>query len=276
MSLAREFRRKLDNKEQLLGFLQFLPSPQVTEMAGFAGFDWLWLCQEHGTIGFGTELESCIRAAEVSGMLPMVRIIDPTADWMYMRALEAGAKGIIVPRVRNANEVQNAVNQVKYPPQGSHGLCQLARRWRYGVDAGDLPYGYTDNANDETFVSVLIEQKEAMDNIDEILSVEGLDFVIWGPLDMMMAMGYMQKGEKEYSEGLKVMADMRQNLIEACASHGVTFEEHYGDKNRAQELMNEGLHIMHTTPDTVLFMDCLKNMNVPIREINKSSSEKAA
>lgn len=234
---AREFKEKLRRKELLVGFTQMLPSPQITELVGYAGYDWLFLDLEHGTTGFGTELENCIRAAEVSGMVSLIRVTDPAADWMYMRVLEAGANGVIVPRVRTADDVIRAVRQVKFPPMGEHGLCQFGRRWKYGLAAGATIYGVSSRANEETIIAVLIEQKEAMDNLDGILSVEGLDFAIWGPFDMLLDMGYLDAGREKYEKGLKVVNELRQKMMETCARKGVPFEEHFVSAERAGELI---------------------------------------
>ena len=135
----------------------------------------------------------------MSGIVPLVRITDPAADWMYMRVLEAGAKGVIIPRVREAADVRRALQQIKYPPLGTHGLCPWGRRFRYGADTEGQNYGYLDSANEDVLVSVIIETREGFDNLDEILSVDGIDFAIWGPLDMLAAMGF--KGREVVPRG---------------------------------------------------------------------------
>jgi len=264
-----ELKEKIRRKELTIGFCQFMPSPQITEAAGYVGFDWLWLCIEHGTLGFGSDLENCIRAAEATGMVPMVRVTDPAADFIYMKVLEAGAKGVILPRIKTAEELFRAIRQVKFPPFGVHGVCPVARRWKYGVDSRQDPYGYIAKADSETFVAAIIELKEAIDNLDEILSVEGLDFIIWGPYDLALDMGFLGRGQEVYEEGAKKIDEIRQRVFEACAQKGVPFCQICGTPETARKFIAEGVYMLATWPDTRIIVDALSTIVRPLRGLSE-------
>ena len=88
---ARELRQRVRNHEMVLGFQQFTPSPTITEIAGLSGFDFAWLCLEHGSTGLGTDLEHLIRACNAADMVPIVRITD-IEHHIIQKSVEMGAK----------------------------------------------------------------------------------------------------------------------------------------------------------------------------------------
>jgi len=251
---ALSLKKKIKNRELSLGYEQFLPCPNITEIAGIAGFDWVWLCTEHGTMGYGIELENCIRAAENVGMVPFVRITEPTAHFLYMKAFEAGAKGVIVPRIRTKADMEFAVKAAKWPGgpyRGEHGYCPGARRWRYGqVNVVD-PYDYIDHDEAETFVIPILETVECMENLDEILSVKGVDFAMFGFADLGMTLGIRGRGEKKHDYGPKLIEEWKKKTIEACARHKIPLGQEFGSVEEAKRLIKEdGAHILMTNSDT--------------------------
>lgn len=271
---ARELKEKIKRKELILGMQQFIPSPQITEIAGLAGFDWLWFCVEHGTSGFGTELENIMRAAENVGIVPFVRITDSTQYWMYQKAMEAGAKGIIAPRIRTKKDAEFAVKQVKWPGgpyNGNHGICPAARRWRYGLDAfRPGKEDFIDRDEAETFVIPLLEDVEAVNNIDEICSVKGIDFIIFGPGDLGMSLGYWGRGKEMWKKGEKVVEELRLKVKKACDRSGVPYCGLCHTVEEANKLIDEGVYILNPgTVDTAFIEKTWEELLKGIRKLKK-------
>lgn len=156
----------------------------VVDLMGKAGYDFVMIDTEHGTYDIDTAGE-LIRAAHGSGMTPLVRVLDNDRG-LIMKALDLGAHGVIIPHVRTRSEAEAAVSAAKYHPEGSRGSCPI-------IAAADYTFfdwsEYQDWANKETMVIVLIEDPDGVKNIDEILSVSGIDVVMIGPFDMSVTMG---------------------------------------------------------------------------------------
>lgn len=159
-----------------------IPSDEVAEIMSQAGFDWLTIDMEHSAITLD-KAQGLIRIIELYQVKPLVRvgINDPT---LIKRVMDAGAHGVIVPMVNSKNDAEQAVGSVKYPPKGFRGVG-LARAQKYG-------FGFKDYKkwNDEhSLVIVQIEHIQAVENLESILSVEGIDGFIVGPYDLSASLG---------------------------------------------------------------------------------------
>jgi len=181
------------------GVMCTFPSPQVVEMLGSLGFDWILLDNEHGSITVDSA-ESCIAVAELTGMAPIVR---PVANRPEIIApfMDRGAWGVQVPHVNTADEARAVVDAVKYAPQGHRGLFGASRASGYGYSGSTADY--TVAANRETLVCVMIEEVEAIDNLPEMLKVPGVDVYFIGSGDLSQAMGFT--GQATHPEVLKMM-----------------------------------------------------------------------
>jgi 4-hydroxy-2-oxoheptanedioate aldolase len=153
--------------------------PFIVEQMGVAGYDAVLIDQQHG---FGTkaDLINCLIAARSAQLHTLVRPLTADAG-LIGAALDAGAQGVVVPLVETVADVESCVQAVKYQPQGKRSWGPY--RGKIVVE-GD----YTDCAKDWTMASVQIETRGAMDNLDDILKVDGLDMVLVGPNDLSMAL----------------------------------------------------------------------------------------
>lgn len=168
-----------------------LSDPTVVDLIGDVGLDWVLFDAEHVAFDLQT-LQMLFIALQGSPTLPLVRV--PWNDFVYIkRVLDIGAAGVLVPQVRTAREVEDAVAACKYPPEGVRGTGPR-RPSRYGR----FEQEYISSANEQTIVMVMIETVEAVSNIDEILAVDGLDGIITGPVDLATAMGLY--GDFEHSQ----------------------------------------------------------------------------
>ena len=187
-------------------------TPEAVEMMGLLGFDFVFLDGEHG--GLGPEsCQSLVRAAQLSGIEPIVRVPrnDPTVILGY---LETGAWSIQVPHVNTAEDARRAVEAIKYPPMGIRGAGSTTRAADYGLGPG--PAEYFGHANEQTLVIPMIEEPAAVENIDEIVRVEGLEAIFIGSGDLALTMGY--PGQRSHPD---VMAAM-DRAFQAGRSAGIT------------------------------------------------------
>ncbi len=166
----------------LLGTFIQLPSPELVELHGLAGFDFVILDLEHGAYGFDA-LRDLLRAAELRSLTPIVRIGGPSRE-LVSRLMDLGAAGVMVPQVETAHDLEKVVRAAKYPPLGERGYCSGVRAAGYlGAP------GFTTSANQRTAVIPLIENLAAVENLDSLLAVPGVDAVMIGPGDLSSAMG---------------------------------------------------------------------------------------
>jgi 4-hydroxy-2-oxoheptanedioate aldolase len=179
-------KQKISAGEPTIGVSLMIPSPQIVEMVGRLGYDWVMIDCEHGTISLET-VELMVMAAEASGVVPIVRPWTNSRD-AILRVMDRGAMGVQVPHVNTANDARRAVESVKFHPLGKRGMAAATRPARYGL--GVEPLDYVRWVNEQTLVCVQLEEKEALHNIDQILSVEGVDVFFVGPSDLSQSMGY--------------------------------------------------------------------------------------
>ncbi len=186
--MRNKLKDKIKDDRVAVGTFLFTPSPTVMEILGYAGFDFAIIDTEHAPTGplDTATLENLVRAAEVSGIVPLVRLPEHSRI-MTQKALDSGALGIVVPGVRTKEEAIQVVRATKYPPEGDRGCCYLTRVTGF-TSAYDE--GYWSRANQNTMVALLIENREAVNNLEDIISVDGIDFLFFGPRDFSMSQGY--------------------------------------------------------------------------------------
>ncbi|MHC4201588.1 MAG: HpcH/HpaI aldolase family protein, partial [Planctomycetota bacterium] len=176
-------RARLARGEVTFGPIVVMPSPEVAEAMALAGFDWVWIDAEHGPIDV-TTCQRMLQAVARAPATPLVRVADndPAA---IKTVLDAGAHGIVVPMVNSADEARRAVSACRYPPDGIRGLA-AGRAQGYGVEFED----YVATANREIQVIVQIETREAVDAVDEIADVPGIDVIFVGCYDLSASLGH--------------------------------------------------------------------------------------
>jgi 2-keto-3-deoxy-L-rhamnonate aldolase RhmA len=178
--MKNSLKEKLKAGRAVAGTFVGLGHPDVTEWLSQLDFDWLLLDAEHGPLGFET-LQSMMQSMHNPNCVPIVRPQwnDPV---IIKRVLDLGAYGVLIPWVNTKTEAENAVRACKYPPEGIRG---------YGPRrAAMLDPDYYRTANAELLVTVQIETRMALDNLDEILAVEGIDACYVGPYDLSCSLGF--------------------------------------------------------------------------------------
>lgn len=177
-------KHKLQEGKKVVGAWAQIASPITAEILAEAGFDVVMIDLEHGP-GDILTLIAQIQAMKGTPALPFVRA--PWNDFVAIkRILDAGVYGVLVPYVNTKAEAEAAVRACKYPPQGIRGIAGSPRAPGYGQNS----MAYLKRANDEVLVMTAVETLEAVANLDEILTVPGLDGIFIGPMDLSTSMGY--------------------------------------------------------------------------------------
>jgi 4-hydroxy-2-oxoheptanedioate aldolase len=206
---ANELKRKLAAGEVAVGSFAYLPSARFVELLGLIGFDFAVIDMEHGPIEM-TMAEDMVRAAEVSGATPLIRVTH-NSPHLILRALDVGAAGVHVPEVNDGDDAQQAAESCRYGPTGRRGLA--------GVRAAD--YGlreplsdYAAAANREVLAIAHIESITSVQNLDALLAVDGIDVFYLGPEDLSNRLGI--PGQSKDARVVKLVEDS----IRKIAAHG--------------------------------------------------------
>jgi 4-hydroxy-2-oxoheptanedioate aldolase len=227
-------KARIARKETLCGIFVMVPSPAVVEMCGYNGFDYVILDAEHGAAGTET-LEHQLRAADASGIPAIVRVGNRAPD-QILHALDAGACGILVPHVTNAEDTDAIVRAAHFPPRGIRGLATTSRAGRHGLmNAAD----YIRTANDETVVIVQIEDRPALANVAAIARTPGLDAVFVGPADLATSFGY--PGQPGHPEVVAAIDRIRHDVEGAEKPALANFARTESD---AASLVKQGFHVV--------------------------------
>lgn len=170
------------NEHTTIGSWITIPHPSVAEIMAMAGFDWLVIDTEHSPIGI-SEAEELIRVIQLCGIPGLVRV-DENNPNSIKRVMDSGASGVIVPMVNTKDQAVQAVKAVKYPPLGHRGVG-LGRAQGYGTMFKEYQHWVAK----ESTVIIQIEHIQAVNNIEAILSVDGVDGFIVGPYDLSSSLG---------------------------------------------------------------------------------------
>ena len=178
------FKQALSRCERQVGLWCALASPIAAEILAGAGFDWIVIDGEHAPNDISTLLPQ-LQAMRVGTAEPVFRV--PWNDPVIIkRALDVGARSLLVPFVQNADEARKAVAAARYPPLGVRGVAVTPRATDYG-----RTQSYHRNAHLETCVLVQLETKAALNEIEAVAAVEGVDGIFIGPSDLAAAFGHL-------------------------------------------------------------------------------------
>lgn len=183
---TNRLKAKLARGEPGLGCSLMFPSPQIVEMLGHAGFDWVLLDCEHGSLSLA-DVELMAMAADAAGITPIARPRTNAATDIQM-VMDRGVMGVQVPHVNTADDARRAVSAVKFGPTSIRSLAAGTRpdRWGFGGKMAD----FAEAANAQSLVCIQFEHPQALQNIDAILEVDGVDVFFIGPSDLSQAMGH--------------------------------------------------------------------------------------
>ncbi len=237
-------KQDLKKGEKRFGAFVTSPCAEIVEGLAVAGYDFVIIDTEHTATGIETVVDM-IRAAQVYGITPIVRVPDDTPK-NISRYQDVGAYGVQIPMVHTADQAKSIVSAMKYRPLGIRGMSGGR-----GTAWGRIQ-NYREVSNDETLISVMCESKQAVDNIDEIVDVPGVDCVFIGTADLSQSYG--------------VPGDLTNPLVEnaitkvlqACKSKGIIPGIAAHQLEIARKRANEGFGLITILDDMAFFVDSVE------------------
>ena len=237
-------RKKIKNNKLTIGTWITINSPLIPDILSSAGFDWLCVDIEHTSIDLN-DLMSLIISIENNNICPLVRVGENDSN-LIKRVMDSGSYGVIVPNVCNSEDAISAVNAVKYPPTGTRGVG-LYRAQGYGRSFKD----YLKWLKFESVVIIQIEHIDAVENIDEILSVPNIDGFIIGPYDLSSSMGKPGKFEdKDVKEAIRKVLEVGRKYKLSSGFHSVSSK--YED---LQKFINQKFNFLAFSLDSIFLGD---------------------
>ena len=221
-------KSKLKNNELTIGSWITIGHPAIPEILSQAGFDWLVVDIEHNSIDLSM-IQTLIATIQSYGIAALVRVCK-NEETIIKHVLDAGADGIIVPMVCSKQDAEMAIDYSKYPPRGKRGVG-LSRAQQYGYNFES----YKEWVEKDSVVIAQIEHIDAINNLEEIINVDGIDGTIIGPYDLSGSMGKSgHYDEDDVKEALKKYESI-------CLENNVTLGFHVVDTNpdRIKDKINE-------------------------------------
>lgn len=205
-------RNKLKNNLVTLGSWIQIPNASIAEILGNSGYDWIAIDLEHGSIDI-ENLPNLFRAIELGDTLPLARLRKGT-DYECKSVLDAGAAGVIVPMIKSADQLSQIISYCKWPPGGIRGVG-FSRANLFGNN-----FEKYKNEAQNPLIIAMIEDINAVDELDNILNISGLDAIFIGPYDLSASMGITAEFENiEYKNVLS-------NILIKCIKKGIPFGIH--------------------------------------------------
>jgi 2-keto-3-deoxy-L-rhamnonate aldolase RhmA len=233
------FRKRLRSGETLFGSLVTLPSAAVAEILAEVGFDWLFLDGEHGPFDTG-DIVAMLQA--VGDRVACVVRVPGADEGPIKKILDQGAEGIIVPQVNTVEQAASVVRYARYSPSGSRGVG-LSRAQGYGLRFSE----YLQTANERVAAIVQAEHARAVENIESIVKVEGIDAVLVGPYDLAASLGKM--GQIDDPK----VTDAIEHVTKTCQAAGIPLGYFGSSAAAIRPFMNRGYTLITASVD-VLFL----------------------
>jgi 2-dehydro-3-deoxyglucarate aldolase/4-hydroxy-2-oxoheptanedioate aldolase len=239
-------RRKLRNGKPIFGLWVTMESPTVSEIAARVGLDWICIDTEHGELDL-QEVANHLRAIARSSTAAIVRIPE-IEHGVIQRTLGLGAHGIMIPRIRTAEEVERAVTFAKYPPRGLRGMgVERGTSWGRGI-------AHAKTANQRTLVLPMIETVDAGKNLDSIMQVPDIDGFFFGPADYSATAGFV--GEWEGPGIAEELIRIKDRLREKGFPCGVMGT----DANNAKFRISQGFQMIGLGVDCTLLVKTISDL----------------
>ncbi|MDB9722958.1 aldolase/citrate lyase family protein [Candidatus Marinimicrobia bacterium] len=232
-------REKFKKNIPSIGTWQQIPNGSISEILSNGGYDWVVIDLEHGSFSLN-QLPDLFRAIDLGSALPLTRLADSTPK-DCKQALDAGSGGVIIPMVETADQLEKIVDSCCWPPNGNRGV---------GFSRANLFGKYFNEYNNEAQAPIIVAQIEsinAVNNLDEILLVKGLDAIIIGPYDLSASLGITAEFEN------KLFIETLSRITKKCMEYNIPFGDHIvkPDKNLLNERIEKGYRFIAYSIDSV-------------------------
>jgi len=248
-------KQKLKQGELALGAWLNFPGIATARVMAQLGFDWLVVDMEHSAQSATLMADMVATIADAGTCAPLVRVPNNSVEW-FKWALDAGAWGVVVPMVNSREEVQRALDYSKYPPLGNRSIGGTFGP--YGFSTTDWA-DYAKVANDEIMVIVQIESAQALQNLDEILSVSGIDVAFIGPNDLHAQLGLVPSSDGAEPEFLEAL----ERVKVAARKHHIALGIFSSDGEAATKRISQGFQMISVTTDvSSMITSATRNLHV--------------
>lgn len=252
----KKLRKKLNNKEPIYGLWVTLESPSITEMAVSLGMDWVLIDAEHGHLDW-KDISGHVSAAIRSDTVLIVRIAERSTV-LSKRALDIGADGIMIPWIESVEEVQKAVSDCNYPPEGRRGIGgERATAW------GQCLKEHTEEANENVLVVPMIESIDAVPNVADMCKVDGVEIFFFGPADFSSSVGF--RGQWEGPGIAEKILELKNTIKNAGKYCGVVSTSN----QNLTERLNQGFQMLAVGTDSGLM---LRSLHESLNKVNRDRS----
>ncbi len=228
-------KAKLRAGEPVFGVSVMIPSPQIVEMLGALGFDWVLLDCEHGALT-PDHIELMAMAAEARGMTAIARPATRSPEHI-LQLLDRGVMGVQVPHVSTAVDARAVVQAVKYHPLGARGLAAGTRAANY--DAQGTLADYVSAANNQTLIAIQLEDAAAIENLDALLKVDDIDVFFIGPSDLSQSLGH--PGEPKAPPVARAIESSLRKIVAAKRIPGMP-----AAFDNVNDLLGKGVRYLYT------------------------------
>ncbi len=252
---ALTIKDKLKRGEYVIGPFMKSRDPAMVEIVGLSGFDFAILDMEHSALSIES-VEDLIRMAEVRSIDSIVRVPE-ISESAISGPLDAGASGLLVPHVDTKTQAEEVVFLSKFSPLGERGMDVFARAADYSNVPKDT---YLNEANRKTLLIVQIEGKKGVENIDDILSVKGLDAIFIGPYDLSQSLGV--PGEIDHPKVTEKIKEVVGKVRRAGLSLGIYVD----DAQAAKRWIDLGVQFIALLVDTVIFFQACRSLIAPLKK----------
>ena len=230
-----------------------IPSSLSAETMSHQGWDSLTVDQQHGMVDFQSAVPM-LQAISTTEPVPITRVpwLEPG---IIMKSLDAGAYGIICPMINTREDAEALVGACRYAPQGHRSFGPVRALMYAGAD-------YPQHANDTIVAIAMIETQQALDNLDEILKVPGLDGIYIGPSDLALSLGGTPKPDQTDPKVVEAI----NHILAAAKSHGVVPGIHCGSPVYAAQMVEHGFQLVTILSDNLLMANAAKRAVTELRE----------
>jgi 4-hydroxy-2-oxoheptanedioate aldolase len=251
------FKSKLERGTPVIGTFLQVPSSEMTEMFGIAGFDFGIVYTEHGTLGVNTSIE-LLRACDLHGLASVYRV--PGVDHHKIgHALDIGATAVMVPNVQSKEDAEHVVDAAKYYPKGSRGVCPFTRSSAFnGIDEDP---DYYVRSNRETAIIMQIEGVGGINNLDAILEVADIDGFFIGTFDLSQSLGI--PGQVNHPDVLRAIEDIVQRAGRKNIAIGI-FAVNY---QQVERYIKTGVRFIAYGTDTLVVQRACRDLYKDLKKV---------
>ena len=243
-------KRKLADGGLAVGtMVQDVRSPFVMQVLATAGLDFVVIDMEHGPLGLETA-STLIQMGRLTGVVPIVRVPDP---WYHLMCplLDAGAMGLMIPRLASAAQLEEVVDRVKYPPRGRRGAVSLKGQSNYRPISLDE---FLPRSNEELMLVPQIELCSAVDQIDAMLAVDGVDVALVGPADLSVDLGI--PGQLDHPAEVEAI----EKVVSACEARGIPAGIALVDITLAKKWRDKGMRFLCFGSETSAILNTFRGV----------------